>query len=437
MRENVTVFGAGYVGLVSGVCLSSDGFHVRLVDVDADKIATLRAGRCPFYEPGLDDLMQRGLSDGTLSFSLLDDVDRVEGIAIVAVGTPTTAGGSADLRFVRSVIEFLADAGAPGTVVVMKSTVPPGTGERLAIRAQSAGLHYVSNPEFLREGSAVEDWFKTDRIVLGGGGEALGRVRALYAGIDSQLLECDVTSAEMIKYASNAFLATKISFINEIAVLCDLVGASVDEVSKGIGMDTRIGPAFLRPGIGYGGSCFPKDTRALDFIATLNGYDFHLLRSVIEVNSRQRLLPVRALKAHFGALEGKRIAILGLTFKPETDDTREAPAAEIIALLKAEGAYVVGYNPIPVEMPGLDETAGSPAEAVAGADAVVLATEWHDIVSADWAALVASMADGRVVFDGRNALSPELIRTAGGRYIGVGRPDTVRTDCDASQGAVQ
>lgn len=425
MRDEVTVFGAGYVGLVSGVCLSSDGFDVRLVDVDPHKVETLATGRCPFYEPGLDDLMQKGIAGGTLRVSLLDDVPAVKGIAIVAVGTPTTAGGSADMRYVRAVIDFLAENAAPGTVVVMKSTVPPGTGSRLAPRVESAGLHYVSNPEFLREGSAVEDWFTTDRVVLGGNGEALDRVRALYARIDSPILECDITSAEMIKYASNAFLATKISFINEIAVLCDLVGASIDEVSRGIGLDARIGPAFLRPGIGYGGSCFPKDTRALDFIATLNGYNFHLLRSVIEVNARQRLLPVRALKAHFGSLEGRRIAVLGLTFKPETDDTREAPAAEIVALLQAEGAYVVGFNPIPVEMAGLDETVHDIADAVRGTDAAVLATEWQQIVDADWPALVASMADGRVVFDGRNALSPATIREAGGRYIGVGRPDGV------------
>jgi UDPglucose 6-dehydrogenase len=327
------------------------------------------------------------------------------------------------MRFVRSVVDFLADRGTPGSVVVMKSTVPPGTGSRLAPKLEAAGLGYVSNPEFLREGSAVKDWFETDRVVLGGSGAAVERVKALYTDIDTPIVECDVTSAEMIKYASNAFLATKISFINEIAVLCDLVGASIDEVAQGVGLDTRIGPAFLRAGIGYGGSCFPKDTRALDFLATLHGYDFHLLRSVIDVNARQRLLPVRALRAAFGSLDGCRIALLGLTFKPDTDDTREAPALEIVELLHAEGASVVGYNPIPVLLPGLEETADSLADAVRGADAIVLATEWAEIVAADWSALLPTMNSDPLVFDGRNALDPDVIRKAGGRYIGVGRPD--------------
>lgn len=431
MRDHVTVFGAGYVGLVSGVCLASAGHPVTVLDVDEAKLAALSAGTCPFFEPGLEDLMAKATAEKTLSFAPVDSAERIGGIAMIAVGTPATSTGSADMSFVRSVIELLEERAEPGTVVVMKSTVPPGTGVKFAERLAARGLAYVSNPEFLREGSAVEDWFHTDRVVLGGDRDAVERVGELYAGIDSTLLTCDITSAEMIKYASNAFLATKISFINEIAVLCDLVGASIDDVSRGIGMDERIGPSFLRAGIGYGGSCFPKDTRALDFLATINGYDFHLLRSVIEVNARARLLPVRTLKARMGSLEDKRIAVLGLTFKPETDDTREAPSAEIIALLNAEGARVVGYNPIPVSVPGLTETAGTLEDAVRNADAVVLATEWRQIVDADWGALVATMADGAVVFDGRNALDPLQIRAAGGSYIGVGRPDGVGVNhCD-------
>ena len=432
MSDRVTVFGAGYVGLVSGVCLAADGRSVRILDVDPTKLEALRAGRCPFFEPGLDDLMRKGLDAGTLTFDLLSDVDQVDGIAMIAVGTPATATGSADLSFVRSVTEFLAEHGEQGTTVVMKSTVPPGTGVRLAARLAEVGLGYVSNPEFLREGSAVEDWFKTDRIVLGGDGDALDRVRAIYQNIDATIVECDITSAEMIKYASNAFLATKISFINEIAVLCDLVGASVDEVARGIGLDRRIGPAFLNAGIGYGGSCFPKDTRALDFLATLNGYDFHLLRAVIEVNARQRLLPVRALKAHFDSLENRTIAVLGLTFKPDTDDVREAPAAEIASLLRAEGANVIGYNPIPVAMPEFTRIADSLEDAVCDADAVVLATEWSEFVSADWTTLAGMLARDAVIFDGRNALPASTIRKAGVHYIGVGRPDGVgRTDSES------
>ncbi|TLM65674.1 MAG: UDP-glucose/GDP-mannose dehydrogenase family protein [Actinobacteria bacterium] len=282
---------------------------------------------------------------------------------------------------------------------------------------------YASNPEFLREGSAVTDWYQTDRIVVGGSAEACARMRSLYSDIDAPLLECDVTSAEMIKYASNAFLATKISFINEIATLCDLVSADVDEVARGVGMDTRIGTAFLRPGIGYGGSCFPKDTRALDFIANLHGYDFHLLRAVIEVNQRQRLLPVRMLREVYGSLEDRRIAVLGLTFKPDTDDTREAPATEIVAMLRAEGAIVTAYDPIRFPVPEGAVGCETVAEAVVGASAAIVATEWREIAEADWAALAATMADERVVFNGRNALDAAAVRAGGGRYIGVGRPN--------------
>lgn len=425
MAIEVTVFGAGYVGLVSGVCLASAGHRVRVLDVDETKLASLRDGVCPFFEPGLEDLMAKATAAGTLTFDLVSSIDRIQGIAMIAVGTPATATGSADMSYVRTVIDLIEDRAEAGTIVVMKSTVPPGTGTKFKTRLAKSDLLYVSNPEFLREGSAVKDWFHTDRVVLGGEPEAVDRVKEIYAEVDSPILTCDVTSAEMIKYASNAFLATKISFINEIAVLCDLVGASVDDVSRGIGMDGRIGSSFLKAGIGYGGSCFPKDTRALDFLATINGYDFHLLRAVIEVNARQRLLPVRSLRARFGSLEDKRIAILGLTFKPETDDTREAPATEIIALLRAEGADVVGYNPIPVKMLGLTETADTIEDAVRGADAVVLATEWEQIVDADWPMLVELMSDGALVFDGRNVLDPREIRAAGGDYLGVGRPEGV------------
>ncbi len=425
MGERITVFGAGYVGLVTGVCLASSGHDVTVLDVDRAKLDVLAEGRCPFFEPGLEELMAEAGAAGRLTFAEPDEAGPLGDIAIVAVGTPATTTGSADMRYVRAVIDQIAAVARPGTVAVMKSTVPPGTGRTLSTRLEPAGVEYVSNPEFLREGSAVADWFATDRIVLGGSDAGVERMRSIYADIDAPVLACDVTSAEMIKYASNAFLATKISFVNEIAVLCDLVGANVDEVAQGVGLDARIGPAFLRPGIGYGGSCFPKDTRALDFLATLHGYDFHLLRAVIEVNARQRLLPVRALKAHFESLEGKRVAVLGLTFKPETDDTREAPAIEIVQLLAAEGAEVVGYNPISVTLPNGPAIAATLAEAVADTDAVVLATEWSEIVSADWSALVATMRPGAIVFDGRNGLDPQVVRAAGAKYIGVGRPDGV------------
>jgi UDPglucose 6-dehydrogenase len=424
LSEQITVLGAGYVGLVTGACLAHSGHSVRLLDVDAGRVDRLASGQSPIFEPGLEELLCEGLANGRLSVAHVDDVSAVDGVVFIAVGTPMTSAGSADLRYVRTAIAALSKNAAPGTVVVMKSTVPPGTGTRLAEELALLDLHYVSNPEFLREGTAVRDWYDTDRIVLGGEPEATGRVEALYEDIDAPVLACDVTSAELIKYASNAFLATKISFINEIARLCDLTGADIEDVSHGVGMDSRIGPAFLNAGIGYGGSCFPKDTRALDFLAAMNGYDFQLLRAVIEVNARQRILPVRALASHFCSLSGLRVAVLGITFKPDTDDVRESPALEIAGLLDAEGADVVGYNPVPIRVDGL-ELAPSLAEAVAGAHAVIVAAEWREIADADWAALVGSMAGEageRFVFDGRNCLDAAAVRSAGATYMGVGRP---------------
>ncbi len=266
----------------------------------------------------------------------------------MAVGTPSTSTGSSDLRFVSAVIEQIIAAVPAGTIVIMKSTVPPGTGAMLAKRLKQHGVHYVSNPEFLREGNAVQDWFKTDRMVLGGEPVACDHVKALYEDIDAPTLVCDIASAELIKYASNAFLAMKISFANEIANLCDNVDADITTVMEGVGMDGRIGGSFLNAGIGYGGSCFPKDTRALDYLYSINGHHSQLLKAVIDVNAFQRRLPVTTLRRRIGDLRGLRIAVLGLTFKPDTDDTREAPAEDIVRMLLVEGATVSGYDPVGV-----------------------------------------------------------------------------------------
>lgn len=420
--REVSVFGAGYVGLVTGACLSSSGHRVTVLETDDTKLASLRAGRTPFHEPGLDELICAGRDGGTLRFHDTLTAESFGEFVFVAVGTPSTIGGAADLRFVRAVIDQIARGASPGTIVVMKSTVPPGTGELLSSRLSDAGIAYVSNPEFLREGNAVEDWFHADRIVLGGDDAAVAAVASLYKGIDSPVVSCDVASAELIKYASNAFLATKISYANEIARLCESVDADVLTVMRGVGLDKRIGPAFLNAGIGYGGSCFPKDTRALDFLASTNGYDFRLLKAVIDVNSRQRLLPVIALRKAVGSLTSMRVAVLGLTFKPNTDDTREAPAAEIVEMLLAEGAVVTAYDPVGrleldterySQVPTLDQ-------AVAGACATIVATEWPQIASADWAPLVDAMSPPRLIFDGRNCLDAQAVREAGGTYAGVG-----------------
>jgi UDPglucose 6-dehydrogenase len=305
----------------------------------------------------------------------------------------------------------------------MKSTVPPGTGSTLAKHLEARGIGYVANPEFLREGTAVEDWYHTDRIVLGGKPGDVESVAGLYADIEAPIVRCDVTSAELVKYASNAFLATKISFVNEIASLCDILGADIETVAEAVGMDRRIGSHFLRAGIGYGGSCFPKDTRALDFLSTMSGYDFHLLKAVIEVNARQRLLPVMSLRRHLGPLEGRVVAVLGLAFKPDTDDTREAPAKEIVDLLLADGAHVRCYDPAGTLQDADARCMQTPTleDALEGADAVVIATEWPEFADADWAALALSMKTGALVFDGRNCLDPEQLRAAGLAYLGVGR----------------
>ena len=421
---SITVYGAGYVGLVTGACLARSGHTVQVLDIDRTKLSSLAEGRTPFFEPDLDATLAAGIEAGRLTFAHPAETDIADSrFVYVAVGTPSTRAGFADLRYVRAVIDQLEAAAAPGTTVIVKSTVPPGTGAPFAERLAKRDVGYVSNPEFLREGNAVEDWFHTDRIVLGGMLEHVDAVASLYDDIDAPIVRCDITSAELVKYASNAFLATKISFVNEIASLCDITGADVTTVARAVGMDHRIGGTFLNAGIGYGGSCFPKDTRALDFLATVNGYDFHLLKAVIEVNARQRLLPVMALKREMGSLEGKRVAVLGLTFKPDTDDTREAPSAEIIDLLLAEGADVRGHDP--VGRLSIDDAryvqSETLSDAVSGAQAAIVATEWPPFCDADWTALGALMAPGAIVFDGRNCLDPDAVRAAGLTYHGVGR----------------
>ena len=421
--RNITVFGAGYVGLVAGACLSASGHTVTILDVDENKLVSLRQSITPFHEPGLDDIIQRSIESGRLLFENPSDHDTYGDLVFVAVGTPSTSTGSSDLRFVNTVVEQIASSAPAGTIVIMKSTVPPGTGAMLSRRLESHGILYVSNPEFLREGNAVQDWFKTDRIVLGGDPDACARVSALYEDIDAPTLVCDIASAELIKYASNAFLATKISFANEIANLCDAVDADVTTVMEGVGMDPRIGGSFLSAGIGYGGSCFPKDTRALDYLYSINGHHSHLLKAVIDVNAFQRRLPVTTLRRRMGDLQGLRVAVLGLSFKPDTDDTRESPAGDSIRMLLVEGAAVSAFDPVGVSQfeSNLYSQKASIDEAVRGASAVIVATEWVQIVSADWKALCETMELPKLVFDGRNCLDPEQVVAGGGDYIGIGR----------------
>ena len=413
------------------------------IDIADDKIRSYRNGGVPFYEPGLSDLIRNGIENGNLRCLHANEVVEPLGEAIiVATGTPASETGAADLRQVKAALSWATERQPEGGVIVMKSTVPPGTGVRLCETTLSGTpFRYVSNPEFLREGQAVQDWFHPDRIVIGGAErDAIETVKLLFAGIDASYVITDTTSAEMIKYASNAFLGTKISFINEIAVLCDKIGATIDDVTRGVALDPRIGPSFLRAGLGYGGSCFPKDVRALDQLALTNDHNFELLRSVITVNNRQRLLPLYTLRERFGRLAGVRVGVLGLAFKPNTDDIREAPSLDLIRALVDDGAVVSAYDPraIPVAADALSQDVRLEEDLLAccdGAQALVLVTEWPEIVGTDWEVVAGRMDSPRFVFDGRNALDAEVMTGCGFEYRGIGRggarQDEARASVDA------
>ncbi len=349
----VSVIGLGYVGSVAAASFAAAGHQVLAIDRDHARLEAFRCGSIPFYEPGLPELVTAASDSGSLRFLHNDQVSGPLGdVIVIAVGTPPNEAGGADLSQVLAALHWVKGVQRERAVVVMKSTVPPGTGQRLQETVlKNSPLRYVSNPEFLREGQAVSDWRHPDRIVIGGDDpDAIALVRELYRDTEAPLVITDVTSAEMIKYASNAFLATKISFINEIAILCDRVGATIDDVTRGMALDPRVGHSFLRAGVGYGGSCFPKDVRALDFLALTFGQDLELLRSVITVNNRQRLLPLVALRELFGSLSEVTVGVLGLAFKPHTDDVREAPAITLVNLLAEEGALVRAYDPRAIPM---------------------------------------------------------------------------------------
>ena len=423
-REPIGVIGAGWVGLVTAACFAELGHHVVARDVVEEKVEALGRGEVTIHEPGLSELIA-GNSD-RLEFTT--DMDRLLGHArllFVCVDTPPTHSGDADLSRVRQVVDDLA--GSPDHVLVMKSTVPAGTGETIMAELPSAG--YVSCPEFLKEGTAVEDFMNPDRVVIGTTPEGRAEgdaVAALYEPLGGEIVRTDVTSAEMIKLASNAYLATRISFINEIANVCEEVGADVTEVARGMGLDDRIGPQFLRPGIGFGGSCFPKDVSALKLLAGNSGYHFQLLNAVIEVNELQKRRVVGKLVKHLGALAGKRIALLGLAFKPETDDMREASSLVLAARLAAEGAEVVAFDPVAMDaarpmLPGV-KMAGSALDALSGADGAVLVTEWAEFRDLDWAEAAHSMGNPLLI-DGRNFLDPRELVAAGFTWEGVGRAE--------------
>jgi UDPglucose 6-dehydrogenase len=432
----IAVVGTGYVGLVTGTCFAETGHEVACVDVDEAKIAALREGRTPIYEPGLEELLARNIKAQRLTFSTeLASAVRGAEVVFIAVGTPQGDDGNADLRAVLKVAHDVAAVAERYTVIVNKSTVPVGTAARL--QAELAGrskapIDVVSNPEFLKEGAAIDDFQRPDRIVIGASSE---KARALVAEIyapfvrtESPIYFMDPASAELTKYAANAMLATRISFINEVAMLCERVGADVDSVRRAVGADARIGHPFLFPGVGYGGSCFPKDVKALVATARNHGLDFALLAAVDAVNDRQKRLLGQKAKAFFaphGGLRGRKVGVWGLAFKPKTDDLRSAPALALVDELLADGAIVSAHDPVamPAARALLGERiqfAATPYAAVEGAEALFLVTEWSEFRQPDFARVLQLMKRP-VIFDGRNIWKPERLRAQGFTYQGVGR----------------
>ena len=429
---NICVIGTGYVGLVTGACFADLGNRVTCLDINEAKIEGLRQGRLPIFEPGLEEVVQRNVKAGRLTFttSYEEGIPTAE-VVFIAVGTPSGVDGEADLRYVRSAAETVADVMDHPLIIINKSTVPVGTGDWVANivrqrRNDDMPFDVVSNPEFLREGSAVADFMHPDRVILGSESPAAAeRVAHLYLPLRCTIMVTNLRTAEMIKYASNAFLATRISFINEMACICDELGVDVTEVSFGMGSDRRIGHHFLQAGLGWGGSCFPKDVKALVHMADLHGTHPQLLRAVMDINQAQRRRVVRWLRQMLGSLDGKTIGVLGLAFKPNTNDVRESASIEVIRMLQHEGAEVRVFDPRAMDNARQEEIldavfCGDPYEVAAGCDALLLATEWSDFRYLDWQKVRQSMR-GDIFIDGRNFYDPETMRQAGFRYRPIGR----------------
>jgi UDPglucose 6-dehydrogenase len=429
----IAVVGTGYVGLVAGACFAESGNDVVCVDKDAAKVRTLKAGRMPIYEPGLEEIVRRNRHEGRLSFTTnLTKAVRDASIIFIAVGTPQGEDGSADLTHVLNVARDVAKAMNGYKVIVDKSTVPVGTSEKVREIVRRETTHpfsVVSNPEFLKQGAAIEDFMKPDRVVIGAedprATELMLELYAPFTRTGAPIMVMDCASAELCKYAANAMLATRISFMNEVANVCELVGADVDQVRKAIGADRRIGTSFLFPGCGYGGSCFPKDVQAMMRFAADRKYDFKILDAVESVNAAQKTRLFAKLKKHFGTLKGKTIGVWGLAFKPKTDDMREAPAVPLIDALVSAGATVLAYDPEAVKVArGIfgDRITytGSNYDAIKGADALVIVTEWNEFRRPDFARMKTLMR-APIVFDGRNLFTPDQMKQQGFTYYSIGR----------------
>jgi len=431
----IAVVGTGYVGLVSGTCFAETGNDVICVDIDQSKVDRLSNGQITIFEPGLEVLFKRNLKEGRLKFTTnLEDAIKDSLVIFLALPTPPGEDGSADLRYVLGVADHLGKIMAGYKVIVDKSTVPVGTADKVhaAIAANYSGeFDVVSNPEFLREGVAVEDFMKPDRVVIGAASQrafdVMDELYAPYVRQGNPVMHMDTRSAELTKYAANSFLATKISFMNEIARLCELLGADVDMVRKGVGSDDRIGKRFLFPGIGYGGSCFPKDVKALVHSASEVNYDFKILKAVEDVNADQKKALLPKIDQHFGNIKGKKVALWGLAFKPNTDDIREAPALEMIDAILNRGASVSCYDP--EAMANVKQILGDKVqfcetsyEALKGADFLIIATEWPEFRTPDFEK-IASFLTEKVIFDGRNLFDLEVVRKHGFTYYSIGRQD--------------
>jgi UDPglucose 6-dehydrogenase len=429
----IAVIGTGYVGLVAGACFAENGNDVICVDSNEAKLRVLRRGKIPIYEPGLEELVSRNRAVRRLSFSSqIATAVRASSIVFIAVGTPPGEDGAADLQHVLAVAREIARAMNGYKVIVDKSTVPVGTAERVreVIRRETTHpFSVVSNPEFLKQGAAVDDFMKPDRVVIGAedprAAQLMLDLYAPFTRTGSPVMVMDCASAELCKYAANALLATKISFMNEVARICELYGANVDQVRRAVGADRRIGPAFLFPGVGYGGSCFPKDVQALQAFSSDRGYHFEILAAVEKVNRQQKTLLVEKMTAHFGSLAGRAIAVWGLAFKPKTDDMREAPAIDIIEGLIAAGATVRAYDPEAAK--GAARIFGSRVtlvkrsyDALVGAEALALVTEWNEFREPDFAKMRKLMRTP-VVFDGRNIYNPDQMKADGFTYYSIGR----------------
>ena len=430
----IAVVGSGYVGLVAGACLAENGNEVVCVDRDAAKVRLLQRGKIPIYEPGLEEMVRRNRAEKRLTFTtaLAQGVRNSE-IIFVAVGTPTGEDGSADLQHVLAVARDVAKAMNGYKVIVNKSTVPVGTAQKVREIVRRETTHpfsVVSNPEFLKQGAAIDDFMKPDRVVIGAEDpRAADLMRELYAPFTrtgAPIMMMDCASAELCKYAANAMLATRISFMNEVANVCEAVGANVDLVRLAVASDRRIGSSFLFPGVGYGGSCFPKDVKAMLHFAANHKYDFQILHAVEDVNQRQKLRLIQKMRAHFGSLKGKHIAVWGLAFKPKTDDMREAPAVPLIKGLLAEGVSVTAYDPEAMKVAksifgSKVSFADSSYAALTGADALAIVTEWNEFREPDFTRMRKVMKKP-VIFDGRNIYTPETIRAQGFTYLSMGRP---------------